>query len=57
MTISQLVEQLDKIKAEHGDLEVSVQSLSHRWSPEPELRPFNHKELGPSCKPYVLLNP
>jgi hypothetical protein len=50
MKISDLIQQLEVLKAKHGDLPVRVQSLTHTWDPEPELRPRG--------KPtFVLLNP
>jgi hypothetical protein len=51
MKISELVDKLEKMKKEHGDINVVVQTLSHAWAPEPELRPFKGKPE------YVLLNP
>ena len=51
MKISELVEKLKKLQEEHGDIKVVVQSLSHAWAPEPEVRPFSGKPE------YVLLNP
>lgn len=50
MKISELIEQLKKTQEENGDLEVKVQTLSHMWSPEVEVR-----ERG--TQKYVLLNP
>lgn len=52
MKISELIEQLEKLKKEHGDIKVVVQSLSHAWAPEPEIRPHGSKKPE-----YVLLNP
>ena len=51
MKISQLVELLEKLKKQHGDIPVKCQSLSHYWEPEPEIR----GQL-PQSK-YILLNP
>lgn len=51
MTISELVKKLEELKKEHGDIKVVVQTLSHAWAPEPQVRPFSGKPE------YVLLNP
>lgn len=51
MTISELQKKLEDLKKEHGDIKVVVQTLSHAWAPEPEVRPFGKKPE------YVLLNP
>lgn len=50
MKISELIKELERIKAKNGDIRVLVQSLSHVWEPEPEVR-------GPKDDEYVLLNP
>lgn len=51
MKLSVLIKKLQDIKAKHGDIETRVQSLSHTWSPEPELRPNAENPT------HVLLNP
>lgn len=51
MKLSVLIKKLEAFKAKHGDIETRVQSLSHTWSPEPELRP---DAKNPT---HVLLNP
>lgn len=58
MKISELIEQLTKIRDEHGDLPVVVQSLTHAWDPEPELRPVGAGIGAGKPRPtHVLLNP
>jgi len=52
MKISDLIKQLEKLKEEHGDIQVIVQTLSHAWAPEPEVRPH-----APKKAEFVLLNP
>ncbi len=52
MKISELIKQLETLKAEHGDIDVKTQTLSHVWAPEPEIRPHGAKKAE-----YVLLNP
>ena len=49
MKLSQLIEQLERLKREHGDLPVRVQTISHRFPPEPVVK--QHP------LPHVLLNP
>jgi hypothetical protein len=48
MKISDLIQELEKIKAEHGDLPVKIHTLSHSWEPEISIKSSNTK--------YVLLN-
>lgn len=50
MKISELEKLLAGIKAKHGDIPVVVQTLSHVWDPEPEVRGDDHDKR-------VLLNP
>jgi hypothetical protein len=50
MKISELVKILEELKAEHGDVKVLIQSLSHTWPPEPEIKKADRTH-------YVLLNP
>lgn len=50
MKISELIAKLKDFKASHGDIEVKVQSLSHVWDPEPEVREGR-------IEYWVLLNP
>lgn len=47
--ISELIEQLEKLKKEHGDIPVKTQSLSHVWSPDITVR-------GKDKDKWVLLN-
>ena len=54
MKLSQLIAQLEALKAEHGDIPVKVQTLSHRWDPEPVIRPIG---VGEGTQKWVLLNP
>lgn len=57
MKISQLIEQLEKIKKEHGDLNVYTQSLTHTWDPDLSLRKEGRLWDGTTDKPdSVLLN-
>jgi hypothetical protein len=49
MNISKLIEELEKIKKEHGDIVVITQTLSHSWPPEPIVK-------GNKTK-FILLNP
>lgn len=50
MKISELQAKLEKLKAEHGDIQTKVQSLSHVWDPEPMVRQALSGKV-------VLLNP
>ncbi len=50
MKISELVAQLERIKAEQGDMEIVVQTLTHLWAPEPTVRKSTTGKV-------VLLNP
>lgn len=54
MKLSDLIKQLEAMKATHGDLPVKVQTLSHRWDPEPVIRPIGAKH---DSEKWVLLNP
>ncbi len=51
MKISELIQELEDLKKQHGDVKVEVQSLTHHWAPEPVVRDdgFGRK--------YILLNP
>lgn len=51
--ISQLIETLQNLKSEHGDLPVKWQSLNHLWNVE-ELKV---KTLGDGQTKIVLVNP
>jgi hypothetical protein len=51
MKISDLIKLLEQIKTKNGDLEVKVQTLSHIWTPDVEVR--RHEDGKPR---YVLLN-
>lgn len=51
MKISDLEQILTELKTKHGDVPVAVQTLSHTWDPEPEIRENHYSEK------YVLLNP
>lgn len=48
--ISELILQLENIKKEHGDIPVRVNSMSHTWNVEPEVKERNGIK-------FVLLNP
>lgn len=50
MTLDKLIETLRKLREQHGDVLVRVQSLTHLWEPEPVV-----KQSGEQV--YVLLNP
>jgi len=50
--LSELIEELERIRNKHGDVPVLVQTLSHSWAPEPEVR-----EAHASKAKFVLLNP
>lgn len=50
MRLSELIKDLERLKFEHGDVEVCVRTLTHQWAPEPEIR-------GTDKDKYVLLNP
>jgi hypothetical protein len=53
MTLTQLINELNRLKLKYGDVPVRVQSLSHTWEPEP--KPWNIDAKG---KPsFILLNP
>lgn len=52
MKISELIEKLQKVKEEHGDLDVYTQSLSHMWSPSLDVR---NREKPPEQR-WLLLN-
>lgn len=51
MKISELIEKLQKVKEEHGDINVYTQSLSH-WPPELDVR---NCEKPPEQR-WLLLN-
>lgn len=58
MPLSALIAQLTKIKDEYGDLPVVIQSLTHIWDPDPELRPVGAGIGAGKPRPtHVLLNP
>jgi len=50
MKLSELIDSLIKLKDEHGDLPVRVDSLSHSWQPEPEVKTRAGEKV-------VILNP
>lgn len=50
MMLSELILKLEQLKATHGDIPVTWQSLTHQWSPEPVIRRSDGRA-------YVLLNP
>lgn len=50
MKISELIAELETIKFKHGDIDVKVQTLTHTWPPEPEVK-------GTPNDSWVLLNP
>lgn len=52
MTISELISKLETLRKEHGDIPVRVQTLSHLWDPNPEIR---DKDISPFA--WVILNP
>lgn len=52
MKISELEKVLETIKTKHGDIKVVYQTLSHTWTPEPEVRGGDDAD-----DKYVLLNP
>lgn len=53
MKISELIEELQKLHKQHGDLPCKVQTLSHYWdAPVPSPRPIDQTK-----KQYILLNP
>ena len=49
MNISDLIEELEKLKKKHGDIPVRTQSLTHLWDPELVVK-------SKDKAPYVLLN-
>lgn len=47
--ISELMAQLEALKAKYGDIPIRVQSITHTWEPEPAFK--KHPE------PHIILNP
>lgn len=55
MKISDLIKQLEAIKAEHGDLPVKTQTLAHIWEPDVRVKQYRWPSKDSATK-YVLLN-
>lgn len=52
MKISELIEKLEALKTEFGDIETKTQTLRHLWDPDPQVR-----EAHGHAPNWVLLNP
>lgn len=53
MTISELVQALEVLKQEHGDVPVRIDTLTHTWEPTPEIRV---RGVGGERQKVVILN-
>lgn len=57
MTINELIKKLEALRDEHGDVPVRVQTLSHLFDPEPEIRDKYVMFGGKQRSGWILLNP